>query len=181
MVYTEEQLKEALLNYSASSLTEEAIDLFPVPTLLAWLQMPLEGRLSFRTAWYVEHIFIKRTAYFALYSREIIAIYVANENWSVLRSFSKLVMLLYSKAHQAIHITEEQEEAILEKSFWIIDHSDCPVAVLVNAMDILARLVPKQEWIAHELRLRIELALEKEATPALKSRGSRILKRIANA
>jgi len=181
MKINKEEMLAALLNNSAAGITEQTIESFSVPQLIEWSEQTADYRLAFRSAWYVEHFFLKKTAFFADYASEIIRIYCHTGNWSVLRSYSKLVMWMLSKQNDKITINEDQEECILEKSFNILDASDCPVAVQVNVMDILADLNKKHDWIANELRLRIELALEKDATPALKSRGNRILKRITNA
>lgn len=180
MKINKKEMLAALLNNSAAGITEQTIATFSVPQLIEWSEQTADYRLAFRAAWYVEHFFLKETAFFSDYASDIIRIYCNTSNWSVLRSYSKLVMWMLSKHNEKILLGEEQEESILEKSFNILDNSDCPVAVQVNVMDILADLNKKHDWIANELRLRIELALEKEATPALKSRGNRILKRITN-
>lgn len=169
----------ALLNHSAAGITDQTVHDFSIPQLIAWSRQLDDYRLAFRSAWYIEHFFLKDERLYALYGADIIDIYCNTANWSVLRSYSKLLMWMLSKKNKQFTLSEEQEERILEKSFVILDDSSCPVAVQVNVMDILADLIKKYDWIANELRIRIELALEKEATPALKSRGNRILKRIS--
>jgi hypothetical protein len=50
----------------------------------------------------------------------------------------------------------------------------------VNGFDILYDLCPYFEGLSQELKVLIELNLEKENTPALKSRGVRILNKLGS-
>ncbi|MGX1753237.1 hypothetical protein [Sphingobacterium sp. NPDC055346] len=176
---TEDKFKEALMHFGASDLNKEILKVISLDQLLQWSIEDNNPRLCFRSAWAMEHILLKNPEHFnAIYKRLIIN-YRDLKNWSSLRSYTKLLMWMLSKSNASITLTEKEREIILAKSFAIIDLNDCPVAVKVNAFDILYRLIPSFEWVAKELKLIIELSLEKENTPALRSRGTYILNRLA--
>lgn len=176
---TEDKIKEALMHFGASDLNEEIFKVVSLDQLLRWSMEEENPRLCFRSAWAMEHILLKNPEHFNAIYKRLITNYQDVKNWSSLRSYTKLLMWLISKSNTSIALTEKEKEIILEKSFAIIDINDCPVAVKVNAFDILYRLIPTYEWVANELKLIIELNLEKENTPALKSRGTYILNKLA--
>lgn len=137
-------------------------------------------RRAFKSAWALEHLLQRPSGPFLLesYSQQVYTGYLRSTNWSVLRSFSKLMMLLLSRGDWMRKNGTEQKEALLEKTFQVVDDLDCPVALRVNCWDVLYGMTSEFDWLSMELRLRIELALENRPTPALKSRGLRILERM---
>ncbi len=169
---------EALYHYGASDFKLELLEKFPLNSLLEWSQQEENGKLAFRSAWALEHILLGNTALFDGLQTKLMEGFCQLANWSALRSYSKLLMYLSSDVEKVNLINEDQAMAIIEKCFGILENSDCPVAVKVNVMDILYAFIARYDWIKNELRLLIELELEKEATPALRSRGAKILKRI---
>ncbi len=174
-----QQQSEALLQYGASDFTLDLLKEIPFLDL-AKLSVNLDHpRVAFRAAWAMEHIVLKNTFLIKDHQDLLIQNYCFSENWSVLRSYSKIMMWMCSKANQSFEITELEEENIIEKTFQIIEDSTCPVAVLVNAFDILFQCIPNHPWLAQELKLQIELQLEKEASAALKSRGNKLLKALS--
>ncbi|WP_313189335.1 hypothetical protein [Sphingobacterium sp.] len=176
---TEDKFIEALMHFGASDLNEEILQVVSLDHLLRWSMDEENPRLCFRSSWAMEHILLKNPEHFNAIYKRLITNYQNLNNWSSLRSYTKLLMWLLSKSNTSITLSEKEKEIILEKSFAIIDLNDCPVAVKVNAFDILFRLIPTYEWVAKELKLIIELHLEKENTPALKSRDTYILNRLA--
>lgn len=176
---TEDKFKEALMHFGASDLNEEILKVVSLDQLLQWSIEEKNPRLCFRSAWAMEHILLQNPSLFKSIYERLIINYKDLYNWSSLRSYTKLLMWMLSNSNTSITLSEKEKEMIMEKSFAIIDQSDCPVAVKVNAFDILFRLIPTYDWIGKELKLIIELSLEKENTPALRSRGTYILKRLS--
>ena len=137
-------------------------------------------RSAFKSAWALEHLLQRSPEPSVLerYSSHVYSAYLRSTNWSVLRSFSKLMLLLLSRCDWMVKNGTDQKVALLEKTFEVLDDSDCPVALRVNCWDLLYAMTSEFDWLSMELRLRIELALENRPTPALKSRGLRILERM---
>ena len=172
-------ISEALLTYGASDLSIDILKHCSLQDLLELSVDPKQARVAFRASWALEHILLKHTELFKGIIPTLLSNYTFTDNWSSLRSYTKLWMWLLSEKNTAYNITPEQEEQLLEKTFAIIEDSDCPVAVLVNAYDILMYLVPNHPWVAQELRLQLELSLEKEASAALISRAKRLFKKLS--
>lgn len=173
-----EILKEALNHFGASDFNEDLLKEINLHNLLEWSILEKEPRLCFRSSWALEHILLKNNKHIDNIYEELVENYSQVKNWSSLRSYSKLMMWLLSKKNETIILSEYELEKILEKSFKIIEDITCPVAVKVNAYDILFGLIPYYDWLANELKLLIELDLEKENTPALRSRGIKILNKL---
>lgn len=174
-----QQQSEALLQYGASDFSLALLKEIPFLDL-AQLSVNLDHpKVAFRAAWALEHIVLKNTYLIEEHQDLLIQNYCFSENWSVLRSYSKIMMWMTSKANQSFDLTELEEENIIEKTFQIIEDTSCPVAVLVNAFDILFQCIPNHPWLAQELKLQIELQLEKEPSAALKSRGNKLLKALS--
>lgn len=137
-----------------------------------------DRQVAFRAAWLLEHITLKEPKWLSLIYSELVERLPEQKNWSCLRSFTKILMLSTGKK-SPIENNPQQEEIIIEQVFsWLIDDK-CPVAVIVNCLDILNQLSDKNPWIKDELVAQIHYLL-KTPTPALASRAKRILKRIAN-
>ena len=163
----------------ASDLTIKLLDQYSLAELMAWSVDPQHSRLAFRAAWALEHILLDNPHLFTSLYPEILKNYSYTMNWSSLRSYTKLLMWILSDKNQAFTCTELEEEAILEKTFAVVEDRACPVAVLVNGFDILKAMIPNYPWVAQELQLLLELHLEKEPSAALKSRGHKLMKHLA--
>ncbi len=71
-----------------------------------------------------------------------------------------------------------QEEVLIEHGFnWLIS-LETSVAVVANAIEMLYLLSPRHPWITPELIVQIEHLLHQGTTPAIHSRGSRILQKL---
>ncbi|SFS50957.1 hypothetical protein [Sphingobacterium wenxiniae] len=133
-----------------------------------------DKQIAFRAAWLLEHIILKEPTLLTEIYPTFIEKLPEQQNWSCQRSFTKILMLTTGK-HTPIAHTEEQEIAIIENVFqWLITDA-CPVAIVVNCLDILNNLSDKHPWIKEELVAQINHLL-KNPTPALNSRAKRILK-----
>ena len=173
-----EQIIEALFSQSASVIKRGILRYASIEELLKLSLHPKE-RLAFRAAWAVEHVLLsddKKDLHHWIAA--IINVYKSSSNWSVLRSISKLMMEILQDKDAFSKPTEEDAESILNTTFLILENSDCPIAVRCNAYDILVFFAPQHEWIIQELSLRIKLDLERNETPALKSRAKKVLKRL---
>lgn len=172
-------ISEALYSYGASDFKEQLLETITLDELL-WLSLSLQDqRTSFRAAWAMEHILLANKTLLLQYSKQVLHTYANANNWSVLRSVSKLVMALAKELKDNNGIfSEEEDESLINKTFEILGNLECPIAVRCNAYDILLALVGSQEWVAHELRLQIQFDLERNSTPALTSRGLRVLKKL---
>lgn len=171
-------IQEALMYIGASDLNTDLLQIVSLEDLLAMNMDRENPRLAFRTAWAVEHILLKHTDLLAQVYPTMLSQYNQLENWSCLRSYTKLIMWMLGKENKRISLTESELESILDKTFSIVEDPECPVAVLVNGLDILFLLSVEMKWLRTELRMLVEFHLEKEATPALKSRGSMLLKKL---
>src|SRR5690606_2212205 len=149
---------------------------FTVAGLLAYSYHP-DNQVSFRAAWLLEHICIKDPAIIAPIYNTFINRLAAQKHWGTIRSYTKIAMLV-TKRKTAIPHTKEQEEIVIEQCFnWLINIR-CPVAVVVNCLDILYNLRKKNPWLEEELKAQIQHLL-KNPSPALASRANKILKRIS--
>ena len=168
-----EKIKEALYSYGASDLNKNILENITLEELLHVASSTKDERAAFRAAWALEHVLLNDKILLQENQDEILQIYRVSNNWSVLRSISKMVMEL---TKHSLHIlSDEQIELTLNKSFHLMENLDCPVAVRCNVYDILFSFCQKEKWVAQELTTQINFDLERNATPALLSRGKRIL------
>lgn len=174
-------ISEALYTYGASDLNEQLLKTISLEELVFLCASTRDSRTSFRAAWALEHILIKNRDLLQQTTKKLIESYFTITNWSVLRSLTKLIIEITNESRQHSHsLSEEEEEKLLAKTFNILSDIDCPIAVRCNAYDIIFALIPQHEWLANELRIQIKFDLEKNTTPALLSRGLRILKKLGN-
>ncbi len=172
-------IAEALYTYSASDFKTTVLKSISIEELIFVSASTEVPRAAFRAAWALEHLLFDSSPLLHEYREQVIDLYLLSSNWSVLRSITKLTIeLTKASSKDATLLSDEQEEGLLEKTFQILGAVDCPIAVRCNAYDILFTLTPKYEWLAQELRTQINFDLEKNKTPALSSRGQKILKRI---
>jgi len=171
-------LKVDIRQYPAKSFNLDFIQIqgFTVASLLAYSYHP-DNQVSFRAAWLLEHVCIQQPALIVpLYDTFLIGL-SKQKHWGTIRSYTKIAMLA-TDFKTAVPQTRDQEEILIEQAFnWLI-HRECPVAVLVNCLDILCNLRKNNPWISTELKEQIHHLL-KNPTPALASRAKRVLKKIA--
>lgn len=171
-----EKLIKVLLENSALDLYKTILQEYQIDSLFSLAEQLTDYRLAFRAAWTVEHIFLDQPPLLAEHREKIITLFYSSINESSLRSFSKLIIKLLGPSCQPI--TTDEEEKIIEKAFQLMEQENCPVALLVNCWEILFLLSTTVHWIQQELKLYITFYLEKNATPATRSRGFRILKKL---
>lgn len=172
-----DKITEALYNYSASVIKEGILQYTSLEELLELSLYPIE-RTAFRAAWAAEHVLLaNNNSKITFYKDAIISVYSKSNNWSVLRSYSKLVME-YLTLTDITQLNEIEFESILNKTFDVLENSECPIAVRCNCYDILCLLSAQHHWIVNELRNRIQLDLSINETPALISRAKKVNKKL---
>ena len=141
------------------------------------LSLEKDKKISFRAAWVFETIVLKDTTLLQGLLPQFFDNLKKQENWSCLRSYSKILIYLTSNKNKSYLLDDETEEQLIEHAFqWMIDQQ-CPVAVLVNCLDILNNLSKKHPWVKEELLAQISHFQKIKPSPALLSRTNRILRR----
>jgi len=171
--------KLAFLSFTLRSfeVTDFSLDILQGITLADLLNISLEKdkKIAFRSAWVFETIVLKNTALLKCVLPQFLDNLKKQKNWSCLRSYSKILLFLTSKKNKEYTLQNEIEEEIIEYSFqWMIEPS-CPVAVLVNCLDILNNLRKKHPWIYEELQAQISYFQRTKPSPALMSRTNKII------
>lgn len=132
-------------------------------------------RLAFKAAWFLEHYLMDNKLIRDEFRLEIIDIFYQSSNWSVLRSLSKLLMIILE---DKILIQENSMEQILNKSFDMLENNECPIAVRCNIYDILLNSCTSQDWLRQELERLLYLEMEKRPSPAINGRAKKVLKKL---
>jgi hypothetical protein len=154
----------------------------PVSDLLDisfWKEAPT---IAFRAAWVLEHAALSYPDCFLPYFPGFIGRLAEQQNPSCQRCFTKILMHLTSPKAPAVYrealasITDQ--EGIVEVIFdWLI-HSETPVAVRVNCLDILLNFSHTFPWIKEELQAQTEFYLQ-DGSPAMLARGKKILRQVS--
>ncbi|PKV62981.1 hypothetical protein [Pontibacter ramchanderi] len=151
-----------------------------VQQLLDLCSYDKDRSVAFRAAWVLEYAAYTFPKQFLPYLPVFIGMLPTQHNLSCQRHFSKILMCcanpdanpIYKAAWRALPDREPVVESMFE---WLIN-SRTPVAVKVNCLDVLVYLQPEFPWVKDELLAQIEF-LMKDGSPAMLSRGKRILKR----
>ena len=168
---------EVLLNNSASVFKDKILAHLTMDELLALISCGVE-RVEFRTAWFVEHIIMDRDKqYLSQHITPLLNIYYSTNNWSALRCITKCIMKYLSHT-DTNDISENTAEQILNKTYNILEHPECPIAIRCNCYDIIYPFVAKYEWLSHDLKLKLQLDAEMYDTPAIRSRSKALLKKL---
>jgi hypothetical protein len=154
----------------------------PVHDLLLLSFLKEHPSVAFRSSWVLEEVTHRYPDRFAPYLPEFVERLPEQQNLSCQRHFTKILMfctapkadLRYSAAWQAIPDRAPVVETVFD---WLI-HPHTPVAVQVNCLDVLLYLQAEFPWVKDELKAQVEYLL-KEGSPAMRSRGKKILQRIS--
>lgn len=172
-------ISAALYSYSAADFNADFTQQISIQDLIDVVRINEDERASFRAAWALEHLLLKDVESLRKYTENILQIYFTSTNWSVLRSISKLIMLLLKNPLKYIlYIDEKLQGLLLDKTFNLLATNDCPIALRCNAYDIIFLTGKDENWVLSELKTQIYFDLEKNTTPALRSRGEKIIKSI---
>ncbi len=74
--------------------------------------------------------------------------------------------------------TEDQEEELINCGFDWLTTPDKSIAVVANSIELLYFLSLRNDWIKKALESEISLLLERGTTPAIRSRGQKVLKQL---
>lgn len=173
------KISETLYNYSVSDFNENLLKDISIQELIDVVNNNINDRTTFRACWVLEHMLLRQPNLLKEYKIQIINIFLDSNNWSALRSISKLIMaLLKNPLRYVFYRDKEIEGYLLDKTFSILSDKDCPIAVRCNAYDIAFMIGLEEEYILRELKTQIHFDLEKSSTPALRSRAKKILKKL---
>ncbi|WP_293887789.1 MULTISPECIES: hypothetical protein [unclassified Sphingobacterium] len=173
----DEKLAFLSVTLRSFEVADFSLDILQGITLSDLLNISLEKdkKIAFRAAWVFETIVLKNTALLKSVLPQFLDNLKKQTNWSCLRSYTKVLLFLTSKKNKEYTLGNEAEEEIIEYSFqWMID-PPCPVAVLVNCLDILNNLRKKHPWVQEELRAQINYFQRTKPSPALMSRTNKIM------
>jgi len=173
----DEKLAFLSVTLRSFKVTDFSLDILQGITLADLLNISLEKdkKIAFRAAWVFETIVLKNTTLLKCVLPQFLGNLKKQKNWSCLRSYTKILLFLTSKKNKEYTLQNEIEEEIIEHSFqWMIEPS-CPVAVLVNCLDILNNLRKKHPWIYEELQAQISYFKRTKPSPALMSRTNKII------
>ncbi|TJZ53255.1 hypothetical protein FAZ15_18025 [Sphingobacterium olei] len=173
-----EEISETLLKIRVSEVSSSIFELYPLDGLFSLSLQADDKQIAFRAAWIIETIFLREPHYFTDYTQRVIDAYIQTNNWSCLRSYTKLVMWILSSKNKSTSPAYDQRKVILEKTFACLLDLTCPIAVKANCFDILFYLENDEDWIKEELTAQLHICISENPTPAIKSRGNRILKKL---
>ncbi|MBE8720427.1 hypothetical protein [Sphingobacterium pedocola] len=179
-----EEISKTLVKIRVSEVSSAVFALHSLDELFELSLQTDDKQIAFRAAWIIETVFLKEPNYFTKHTEHVIDAYIKTENWSCLRSYTKLIMWILSPKNKFTIPENDQRKVILEKTFTSLLNLNCPIAVKVNCFDILFYLKNDEDWIQEELTAQLQLCISQSPTPAIKSRGNRVLnklKRITNA
>lgn len=166
------QLSAIFINYRVADFAFAMLGTIRLTDLI----IIAEGKnkqLAFRAAWLLETIVLKETKHITNVYQSIIKQLPIQKNWSCLRSYSKICMWITDKKQNLIVLEIAEEETLINCFFTCLTDPKCPVAVTVNALDVLYNLSDRHHWIQGELVAQIEFLLKKPS-PALLSRAKRV-------
>lgn len=175
-----DKIATALYSYSAVDFNKHFLNHISIQDLIEIIEWNKDERASFRAAWALEHILLKETYLCLQHTDDIIEIFIRATNWSVLRSISKLMIAITECKNSKIGQQGDNLGYILDKAFNLLNNTLCPIALRCNLYDIIFMISRNDDWLLMELKKQILFDLEKQASPALISRGNKLLKKLNN-
>lgn len=171
-----QEISTALLKYSAVDFNKDFLKTYPIQDLIKTLQYSKVDRVVFRAAWALEHLLLQEKQVKTEHQESILNFFTSTTNKSALRSTSKLIINWLNNDNTSLFKNEEIESSVLNKSFELLENPETPIAVRANMYDLIFKLGKKEEALLNELKNYILFDLEKQNSPALNSRGKKILK-----
>lgn len=175
-----EKLATALHSCSAVDFNKQFLNHTSIHDLIEIIEWNKDQRASFRAAWALEHILLQEHYLCLQHTDDIIQIFIHASNWSVLRSMSKLIIAITKSSSSKIEQQNNTLGYMLDKGFDLLNNRLCPIALRCNLYDIIFLISQNDRWLLKELKNQILFDLEKQATPALISRGNKLLKKLNN-
>ncbi len=174
---SQKDISATLFSFSVVDFKQNLLQIISVEQLLEIIQNHKDYRTVFRAAWALEHVMLSNQELLKENKEKIVNVFLTTDNWSALRSISKLIIQLFNNSNPSTS-NDDQKGYIIDQSFKLLSETNCPIAVRCNLYDIIHILAKDEEFIISELLTQIEFELEKNATPAILSRAKAISKRI---
>lgn len=172
-------LSSTLHSCSVDDFNENFLQLISLQDLIDIIFINPDYKTVFRASWALEHLLFQNKNLLLSHRNDIFKIYLQTINWSALRSITKLIIEIL-KTPSISKLSEELEGHLLDKTFQLLDDKECPIAVRCNCYDLIYLLAQKNKWVLSELKTQLYFDLEKNPTPALKSRANRIINKISS-
>lgn len=126
-------------------------------------------RLAWRCGWIIDHVSEISPHLLADKLPMLISLFLSSRNSSLLRHLSRILC--------QYRLPENSLGAIINRSYELIDSSE-PVAVRVNAMQLLFNLTRLMPELKGELIAVIERLLEEESSAGFRNRSIRLLRQL---
>lgn len=139
------------------------------------------SKLAFRAAWLLEYIAVHHPDRFIIVASKFLTRLSTQKNPSCQRHFTNILRRLTHprapRTYQDALLSTDREQLVETIFNWFIDPRT-PVAVQANCMDVLFQLSREFTWIREELKLQVEFLL-RDGSPAIQSRGKKVLEKLA--
>ncbi len=178
------EIDQTLGKLKVMHLTELLRSQKPAATDLLALTFHPKKEVAFRAAWILENLFLTSPLNFIDDIDQLVTNFPLVKNESSLRHYIKILLQLTDKKAPkpiaqkiAQKIAQIDFEPIITRCFDFLIDEDSPIALKVFAMDLLANLRHREDWITEVLIGQIQLLMD-GGGPAIRSRGKAVLKKI---
>lgn len=181
--------KDELVNAFASPLTKKDILTLSqkvgkqkaVPELIELCFLQQKPAIAFRAAWVLENVSLSYPEAFIPYFHTFIKRLPTQKNQSCQRHFTNILLQFCKPKATPLHkcalAAVPDQSLLIETIFeWLI-FPKTPVAVRVNCLELLLFFSDTFSWVKEELQAQTEYYL-REGSPAMQSRGRKILKQL---
>lgn len=173
------KIAAVLQTCSTADFNEDFLREISIEDLITIINSSSDNKTAFRAAWALEHLLLQQRNLLLKYKEDVLHLYYTSTNWSVLRSVSKLTIeLLKNPLKYILYVSDELKGKLLNRTFALLENKQCAIAVRCNTYDIAFLLGNDEPLLLKELQQYILLDLEKEPTAAIKSRATRVEKKI---
>jgi hypothetical protein len=148
---------------------------------LLQLSSDRDQSIAFRASWYLEQVIFAQPESFTSALTDFLTRLPYQENHSVLRHFTKILMFVQNGKGPTEWVPIYQNadhKTLTECHFEWLVAPEIPVAVKANCMEVLENLIEHEPWIKDELILQIQFLVD-DGSPAIWSRGQKVLKRLS--
>lgn len=136
--------------------------------------------IAFRASWVLETITLSIPERLNPVLHLFLSDFPKQNNRSCQRHFTRILMTMQDKkaplSYQQSLRAADREALVTTVFEWVID-PETPVAVLANCIDVLYAFCAEFEWIREELGYQLIILMDR-GSPALNSRGKRVLRRL---
>ncbi len=157
-----------------SPLREKHVDLEKLLSLCVVEQT--KNNLALHAIWFLEKYALAHKADLPT----IFDFLVANRLRITIEGAQRILGNIYLQAlkSSSYATTEQQDEELINCGFDWLTTADKSIAVVANSIELLYTMSLRHEWIKESLESEIGLLLERGTTPAIRSRGQKVLKQL---